>query len=335
MIIIVVGDNFTRRNTIMNTQKKYFSLLVGVLCALLLLAACGKTEETKETKDTNKEETKEEVTLTDAMGKVTIPADVKNIIAPYSEDSLVALGVKPAAQWSIGTTVLDYLQTDLKGVPTIGWDLPLEQAIEASPDLIIFSGASAIQNGQYEEYKKVAPVYVYKDEDNADWRKQLQIMGQIVGKEKEAEDKLEAYETKAKQASVDIKKAIGDESAAIIWVIGEQYFLLENGRFAANVLYDDLGVAQPKMVQGLPKATPSWQPITLESLAKLDANHLFLASKPEEAGLAKLKESSIYKGLPSVTAGNVYEMKDPSHWTIKGLIANELTIDQIHKSLTK
>jgi iron complex transport system substrate-binding protein len=332
MIIIVVEDYFTRRNTNMINQKKYFSLLACILCALLLLAACGKKEETK---DTNKEETKKEVTLTDAMGKVTIPADPKNIIAPYSEDSLVALGVKPAAQWSIGTTVLDYLQSDLKGVPTIGWDLPLEQAIKAEPDLIIFSAKSSIQNGQYEEYKKVAPVYVYKDEDSADWRKQLQIMGQILGKEKVAADKLEAYETKAKQASADIKKAIGDESAAIIWVIGEQYYLLENGRFAANVLYDDLGVAQPKMVQDLPKATASWQPITLESLAKLDANHLFLASKPEEAGLAKLKESSIYKGLPSVTAGHVYEMKDPSNWTIKGLIANELTIDQIHKSLTK
>lgn len=315
----------------MTTQKKFFGLIVGLLCTLLLLAACGKTEETKEeAKDATKD-----ITVTDAMGEVTIPADAKKILAPYMEDSLVALGETPAAQWSIGTTVLDYLQDDLKGVPTIGWDVPLEQAIEVSPDLIVFGSAGAIQNGQYEEYKKIAPVYVYKDEENADWRKQLQVMGQILGNEKEAEAKLTEYDDKAKQASADIKKAIGDKSAAILWVIGDQYFLLENGRFAANVLYNDLGVAQPKMVQELPKAEASWQPIALESLAKLDADHLFLASKPEEAGLTKLKESAIYQGLPSVKAGNVYEMKDPSHWTISGLIANELTIDQIQASLTK
>jgi iron complex transport system substrate-binding protein len=320
-----------RRQTNMTTQKKFFGLIVGLLCTLLLLAACGKTEETKEeAKDATKD-----ITVTDAMGEVTIPADAKKILAPYMEDSLVALGETPAAQWSIGTTVLDYLQDDLKGVPTIGWDVPLEQAIEASPDLIVFGSAGAIQNGQYEEYKKIAPVYVYKDEENADWRKQLQVMGQILGNEKEAEAKLTEYDDKAKQASADIKKAIGDKSAAILWVIGDQYFLLENGRFAANVLYNDLGVAQPKMVQELPKAEASWQPIALESLAKLDADHLFLASKPEEAGLTKLKESAIYQGLPSVKAGNVYEMKDPSHWTISGLIANELTIDQIQASLTK
>lgn len=315
----------------MTFRNKYLTLIVGILFALFL-TACGNDNANKEEEKT----AAKEVTVTDAMGKVTIPADVKRIVAPYSEDALVALGITPAAQWSIGTTVLDYLQEDLKDVPTIGWDLPLEQTIEASPDLIVFGSAAAIQNGQYEEYKKIAPVYVYKDEVGADWRKQLQVMGQLVGKEDLAKTKLAEYDKKVKQASSDIKAAIGDESAAIIWVIGEQYYLLENGRFAAKVLYDDLGVAQPKMIQALPKAEgAAWQPISLESLADLDANHLFLASKPTEPGLEKLKQSTIYQGLTAVKARNVYEMKDPSNWNINGLIANERTIDLITTALTK
>ncbi|WP_374721412.1 iron-hydroxamate ABC transporter substrate-binding protein [Peribacillus tepidiphilus] len=314
----------------MRFQNTYKTIITVVICAILLLAGCGKNNTDKETKEQPKE-----VTVTDAMGKVTIPANPKRILAPYMEDSLVALGVKPAAQWSIGTTVLDYLQSDLKDVPTIGWDLPLEQTIKAKPDFIIFSSAGAIQNGNYEQYKKVAPTYVFKDEEGSDWRKQLQVMGQLLGKEKEAKNALADYDEKAKQASKKIKEAIGDETAAIIWVAGDQFYLFENTRFAANVLYGDLGVAQPQMIQTLPAAEATWKPMSLEALSKLDADHIFLVSKPGETGLETLKNSSVWKGIPAVQKGNVYHMEDPSHWTISGVMANSLTMDKIVDSLTK
>ncbi|RFU65040.1 ABC transporter substrate-binding protein [Peribacillus glennii] len=311
-------------------RKKYIGLMAALL-SILLLAACGNKENGAEEKNNEPKE----ITLTDANGKVTIPAEPKRVLAPYLEDSLVALDVTPAAQWSIGETVLEYLQSDLKDVPKIGWDLPLEQTIKAEPDLIVFSSAASIQNGQYEEYKKIAPTYVYKDVDSADWKKQLEVMGKILGKEKLASDKLAQYEDKTKKAAENIKKAIGDETAAMIWIAGGKYYLFENTRFAGNVLYNDLGVSQPEMVKKLPKAEASWQPISMESLSGLDADHLFLVSLPEEQGLAKLEQSNIYKGLPSVKEGNVYKMEDPTHWTINGLIASELSIEQIEKSLTK
>ncbi|WP_409290388.1 ABC transporter substrate-binding protein [Peribacillus sp. SCS-37] len=313
----------------MNGQKKYISFLAALLCSILVLSACGKNESSGADKKSK------ETTLTDAMGKVTIPAEPKRILAPYMEDSLAALGVKPAAQWSIGDTVLDYLQPQLKDVPKIGWDMPLEQAIEADPDLIVFSSKGAIQNGQYEEYKKIAPVYVYKDEDSADWKKQLKIMGKITGKEKDAEKKIGDYEKNAEKASKDIKSSIGDETAAIIWSAGGKYYLFENNRFAGNVLYGDLGVSQPAMVKKLPKAEAAWQPVSLESLSSLDADHLFLVSLPNEAGTAKLKESSVFKSMPAAKTGSVYELDDPSYWNINGLIAYEKAMEAIKKSLVK
>ena len=52
---------------------------------------------------------------------MTIPANPQRIIASYLEDHLVTLGVKPAAQWSArdGSSVQDYLQGTLNGVPTM------------------------------------------------------------------------------------------------------------------------------------------------------------------------------------------------------------------------
>ncbi|WP_026692941.1 ABC transporter substrate-binding protein [Peribacillus kribbensis] len=314
----------------MKSPRKYIPLLAALFCSMMLLAACGNKEDSGKSSDSPKEKT-----VTDAMGKVTIPATPKRILAPYMEDSLTALGIKPAAQWSIGTTVLDYLQTDLKNVPKISWDLPLEQTIKAKPDLIIFSSAGAIQNGQYEEYKKIAPVYVFKDTDGADWKKQLTTIGSLTGKEKEAKGKLAEYDTKTDKSSAAIKKAIGDDTAAIIWVAGNKYYLFENNRFAGNVLYHELGVSQPDMIKKLPEAKAAWQPVSLESLSDLDADHLFITALPNEAGVAKLQESTIYKNLPAVKQNHVYIMKDPSNWTINGLLANEKTMDEIEQSLTK
>jgi len=314
---------------------KRLSLLFTILSILIVVSACSNTGGNSSDESKKTENNKTEVTLTDAKGQVVIPANPKRIIAPYLEDSLVALGVKPAAQWSIGNTVLDYLQPELKGVPKISWDLPLEQVISNNPDLIIFSSPTAIQKGQYEEYKKIAPTYVYKDEISSDWRKQLTQMGEILSKQDKAKKALSKYDQKAAEAKSMLQKTIGDETVALLWVMADKFYLMEHNRFSANVLYNDLGLTQPEFVKNLGDAAVQWDPIALEKLPEIKADHIFLISKKGEAGLDLLAKSSIWNGLDPVKKGHVYEMNDPSFWTINGLMASEKTIDAVEKSLTK
>lgn len=320
-------------------MKKHFYLSLSLLFILIFASACGNGDEQaaepKNEEPKNEESNNEERTLEDAMGEVVIPANIDKVIAPYQEDSLVALGVTPAAQWSIGDTVLDYLQDDLKDVPKISWDLPLEQAMAADPDLIIFSSPSAIQNGQYEEYKKITATYVFKDEVSSDWRKQLTQMGEILGKQDQAKEALENYETKAEEAKTKVQDAIGEETAAVLWVMGDQIYLLENDRFSAKVLYNDLGVKQPAFVENLGPAGASWDPLTLEKLPELGADHIFLVSKPGEPALEVLANSSIWNGLDAVKNGQVYEINDPSYWTINGLIASQKAMDDAVNALAE
>jgi iron complex transport system substrate-binding protein len=313
--------------------KKRLFISFTILLMLFLVSSCSNSDNTGADKKSAKKNA--EVALTDAMGEVVIPANPERIIAPYLEDSLVALGVKPAAQWSIGDTVLDYLQPELKDIPKIGWDLPLEQALSNDPDLIIFSSPSSVQKGQYEEYKKIAPTYVFKDEISTDWRKQLTQMGEILTKQTEAKEALANYEKKAADAKAKIQASIGDESVAIIWVMADKFYLMENNRFSANVLYGDLGIKQPAFVEGLGGAAVQWDPIALEKLPEIDADHIFLISKKGEAGLDILAKSSIWNGLDAMKNSHVYEMNEPSFWTINGLIASEKTIDEVIKSLVK
>lgn len=316
--------------------KKSLYLTVSIIFMLLFITACGNSENAETEKQSNENNTQnEERTLEDAMGEVVIPENPERILAPYLEDSLVALGIKPAAQWSIGETVLDYLQEDLKDVPKIGWDLPLEQAINNNPDLIIFSSSSAVQNGAYEEYKKIAPTYVFNDEVSADWRAQLTEMGEILNKQEEAKKALANYEVKVQDAKTTIQDAIGEETAAILWVMGEQIYLLENNRFSAKVLYDDLGIKQPAFIENLGSAGVQWDPLTLEKLPEIKADHIFLVGKKGEAAFDILANSTIWQGLDAVKNGQVYEMNDPSFWTINGLIASEKTIDAVVNVLGK
>lgn len=311
----------------MNILHKSRPLLAGLL-SISLLAGCGTDSSQSESEAKDKESTSR--IMTDANGDVTIPTKLKRILAPNAEDSLVALGETPVAQWAIGTDVKDYLQNKLASVPTIEWNTPIEQAIEKNPDFIIFSSPAAVPAGQLEDFKTIAPTYVFKDEDFSDWRTQLTIVGEIVGKKEQAETLLQEYETLTSTRSKEIKDKIGDESVAAIWVVGGQYYLMESNRFAGNVLYSDLGLAQPTMIQNLgPAKDATWNPVTIEALAKLDADHIFLISTENEAGIKALENNAIWKGLPATKANHVYNILMDDSWTVNGLLASQKVIEDV------
>ena len=308
-------------------SKKSLFMFLSLACLILVLGACSS--------DNNSEQNSSVKTVTDAVGELEIPANPKKVLAPNMEDYLVTLGIKPAAQWSIGTTVHTYLQDELKDVPLISWDMPIEDVIEAEPDLILFESEAAIQEGMYEEYKKVAPTYVFKPEDTEDWRTQLTVMGELFGKEDAAKEAIEEYEQKAEDAKAQVKKAIGDESAAIIWVTGGQFFVFEGDRYASNVLYKDLGITMPTYINDLGSSQDVWQAISLEALADLDADHLFITASANEEGIETLENSSVYKSIPAVEKNQVYFFEDSSNWTINAKTANDVTIDLVLEALTK
>jgi len=311
-------------------MRKYHTLLMSILC-LLLLTACNNNDDTQE-----KNNTESSITVTDANGEVTIPADAERILASNLEDSLVALDITPVRQWAIGTTVHEYLQDKLGDVPTIEWDMPLEQVIEAEPDLVIFSSPSVVPTGQLEQYQQVAPTYVFTDEDASDWRKQITIIGEMLGKEELAKEVLASYDKKAADAAEKIKATIGDESTAAIWMIGGQYYVLEKNRFAGNVLYEDLGLAIPSFIENLGTAKDAtWSPISIEALADLDADHVFLIATEGETGMKTLTSSSIWQGTPAAQNGHVYEIIDDGSWTINGKIASDKVIDALVEKLAK
>ncbi|WP_163971523.1 iron-hydroxamate ABC transporter substrate-binding protein [Oceanobacillus halotolerans] len=314
----------------MKSYKTFYGLGLLVISILLLaLTACGSDDETEqdETNDTKNES--DSITLDSEMGEFTVPSEIDRVIAPYHEDALLALGVTPVAKWAIGESIQDYLETDLQDIPPIEWNMPLEQVLQHEPDLIILEHNLDSYEGTYDDYNKIAPTYVMKEETTTSWRNQLEVFGTLLGKETEAEEALANYEDKVATASKELEEALNGETIAAIWATGDEFFLFEKDRHSMDVIYNELGVNVPSLVESLGEAEAQWNPISLEKLSELDADHVFLLAEEGEQGVDTLENSSVWKNTPAAQNDQVYIMEDPSNWTNKGVIASEKTIDAV------
>jgi iron complex transport system substrate-binding protein len=309
---------------------------ISLLVIALFLTACGNTASYSGiTSEETPQGTSSEKVVIDAMGhEVKIPANPQRIIASYLEDHLVTLGVTPVAQWSVATDIQDYLQTNLQGVPTINYDLPPEAVVSFNPDLIIIGSESSVQKGLYEQYSQIAPTYVLGDGVNKDWRKSLLKIGELLNKTDAAEQALKDYDKKAAAMKAQLQEAIGSKSAAILWLTQKKFYLVDETVSSGAVLYGDLGMKPPNLVADL-DTKGSWNPITLEKLAELNADAIFMVNSDKSTGTEDTLNSPIWKELPAVKAGHVYELSSSSSWLYSGVIAGEKIMDDVGKSLGK
>ncbi|KHE70494.1 ABC transporter substrate-binding protein [Halobacillus sp. BBL2006] len=321
-----------------------FIYIALTLMALLMMAACGSDNEDTSTDEENQgtEEADSndggERTVTDAMGhEVTVPEEPKRVIASYLEDYLVALDIKPVAQWSVsdGASVQGYLQDSLEDVPTLPHDLPLETVASFEPDLLLMDSAGMVEGNKYDQYSKIAPTYVVGEAENNDWREELKRVGEVFGKEEEAAQVLEDYEQKAAETKEQVQSSIGDESVAAIWLVGNTFYVVNDQLSAGDVLYNDLDITKPNVVKEIAeKSTSNWSEISLEKLAQLDADHIFLINSDGE-GAEKLQDD-IWKNIPAVKNGNIYEYaEDKSSWLYTGPVANTMMLEDIKGQLVK
>ncbi|MDO3409976.1 ABC transporter substrate-binding protein [Saccharibacillus sp. CPCC 101409] len=278
----------------------------------------------------------EDRVMKDAMDhEVTIPAEPKAIIASYLEDNLVALGVKPVAQWMIKSDqVQAYLQDSLSGVPGIPFDLPPEVVASYSPDLILIDGPDLVAGEKYKQYSAIAPTYVVGGAENNDWRDELLTIGDVLGKKDEAQKVLDDYDAKAADAKTKVDEATGGaKKAAVLWVLEKDVFVVNQNLSSGDVIYNDLGMTVPDIVKQASESSESnWSSLSLELLADIDADYLFLVNASGKDKDQVLSDP-VWKNIPAVKEGQVYEFTGDSSWLYTGAIANGKIIDDVLSSV--
>lgn len=310
-------------------RNLYILIWIGIIIGLL---GCAN-DETQDTTDESSEKTVE-----DDMGhEVTIPDSPERIIAPYLEDELLTLDMKPIVQWSVhdGSSIQAYLQEELDDVPTIPHDLPFEVVTGYNPDLIVLNSASLAESGKYENYSKIAPTFVVDSDSYDNWRERLKRVAELFGKEKEAEKKLSQYGQLIGDTKSQLHKHIGGESVAAIWVFQDEFFMVHQGKSSGQVLYQDLGLAVPEVVKDISESGEGdWLPVSLERLAELKADHLFIITDQIGDGKEAIQEE-VFSNIPAVKKGNLYEYTREDSWLYSGYLANTQIIQDVSESLVE
>lgn len=273
--------------------------------------------------------------LTDPLGhEVAVPANPQRVLASYLEDHLVALGVKPVAQWSVADSPMGYLQAELQGLPLVPYDLPYEAVLGHDPDLIIIGDESLLANDKYASYAQIAPTYALGTAINSDWRQALQEVGKVLGKEAEAAQALEQYNDKLAAARAELEQAYDAPPSAIaLWLVSKSFYVVSEGQSSGTVLYSELGLQVPPVVKEISSGEGGiWRPISMEALAELDADHIFLVNSDRESGSEALQDP-IWQSIKAVKDGNVHEYGPETSWLYTGAIANTQIVDDVLESL--
>ena len=334
--------------TRLRPARKFVILLLSLSLAAVLLAACGSNKaQENETPETPAAVTNEEaastlvtaveesaaepslypMTVTDEMGhELTIPSKPQRIFAPVMEDYLVALGIKPALQWSNGTSPQLYLQDQLGDVPEISFASGLpssESVLSYTPDLIILHSAYYAGDGVYEQYAKIAPTYVYENASH-DVGSSIRKLAELLGEPEAAEQAAKDYEASASLAREKLAKLTEGKKAAIIRFNARGMFFMGPDYYSGYVLAHDLGFAPSKLVQ------EGAFEVSLEVLPELDADYIFLVNDGNQgdAFLKELKESIIWERVPAVKNGQVYETTR-DYWLAGGYVAQSKVIADV------
>ncbi|WP_099870270.1 ABC transporter substrate-binding protein [Streptococcus suis] len=193
----------------------------------------------------------------------------------------------------------------LKDVPQLT-TADTEAIAAQKPDVIlVFAG-----DDNLETLKEIAPV-IEITYGKSDYLKMLTDVGQIFGKEKEAQAWLDQWDKKVATAKEELKGLIDTSSTFTVMDFFDKNIFLYGNNFGrgGELVYRALGFAAPAKVQEDIISKEGWFGVSQEALPEYVGDYVLVNvnDKTKEAA-ASLKESDIWKNLPAVKNGHVIEI---------------------------
>lgn len=193
----------------------------------------------------------------------------------------------------------------LKDVPQLT-TADTEAIAAQKPDVIlVFAG-----DDNLDTLKEIAPV-IEITYGKSDYLKMLTDVGQIFGKEKEAQAWLDQWDKKVATAKEELKGLIDTSSTFTVMDFFDKNIFLYGNNFGrgGELIYRALGFAAPAKVQEDIINKEGWFGVSQEALPEYVGDYVLVNvnDKTKEAA-ASLKESDIWKNLPAVKNGHVIEI---------------------------
>lgn len=329
---------------------KLYLILVVILGAALLLSACGQSgggsassgAELKSSSSTTAEtapsssgaessDTGDTVIFQAGNGDIEVPKNPQRIVdlTNFYTGYFLAIGVTPVGVLE-GATENPYFQDQLDGVANLGNEPSPENILQLNPDLIVtFNGTEGI-----DKLEQIAPV-VAIDYGKKNYKDQVLDFGKLTGKEKEAQEWVDQWELKISELKPKVQAAVGNKTVSIInpyakglYVFGHNY-----GR-GGEIIYSEFGLkAPPEAQKAAIDSGTGWASISLEKLPEFTGDIIFTCAWSGDTSDPKVVyDSAIWKGLPAVIAGHVFQL-NPKGDTYNDPVSLEAQLQFISDSL--
>lgn len=270
--------------------KKVLSLLSLSLVMIFLVSCKGSEEGAKEA--TTK-------TVETEMGKVEIPTKPKKVLVNWYIHDVVSLGVTPVGYLGWAQEAMP-MYKEMKEIPVIEkWEK--EELLSYEPDLII-----TYDKEDYKKFSKIAPVVVISEKKTPEER--LKILGEVLGKEQEADKLVTDFNKKLETSKESFKKeAFKDKTFSIFedWGSGSYGVYYETGSRGGTLLYDYIGLTYPdKLKELVEKTNQTREGLSYEVAADYFGDYVIWFLQPgfKESEFQKTK---IWSTIPAVKEDRV------------------------------
>jgi iron complex transport system substrate-binding protein len=298
-------------------MKKSITLLLISIVSAIMITGCGKQEKavektanpavadtvedakseevnTQSVEETDENKTK--VVHTD-KGDVEIPVNATRIVIQSYVGDLLAFRVLPIGG-DMDPKLFDDLLDNSEYKQIENFDPETVMALE--PDLIIIQGKS--ESADYDKLSLIAPTIALNDLDMTTEERVL-YLGELLGKEKEAQETIDSYINLAKENKQKLIAA-GIENKTIT-VIEEPYIFGEKYGRGADVVYNFLGFTAPDKLQKEFDTGNFYAEVSMEVLHEYCGDYI-LRSIYE--GAEDLSDNQVWNNIDAVKNGNVIEI---------------------------
>jgi iron complex transport system substrate-binding protein len=318
----------------MKALKSLFKLLTIML--VLVLAACGGSEETeKDTADQPEPATEDtSYTVEHAMGTTTLEKTPEKIVVLTNEgtEALLAMGVTPvgAVQSWVGDPWYEHIADQMKDVQVVGTEsgVNVEAIAALQPDLII--GNKMRQEEIYEQLNAIAPT-IFAETLRGDWQENFKLYAKAVNQEEKGQEVLDNYNNRI----ADLKTKLGDKTSmevSMVRFMAGDVRIYHKDTFS-GVILEQLGFARPESQNVDDFAEKG---VTKERIPAMEGDILFYFTYEEGDNKATTVEEEwvndpLFQNLEVVKAGNVHKVSDTIWNTAGGVLAANLMLDQLEE----
>ncbi|MEG0256236.1 MAG: ABC transporter substrate-binding protein [Vagococcus sp.] len=273
-------------------MKKKFLSLIGLVLMLVLVVGCKGAEG----KDTKKATTK---SIETEMGKVEVPVNPKKVLVNWYIHDVASLGITPVgyAGWAQESMPM---YKEIKDIPAIEkWEK--EELLSYEPDLII-----TYNKEDYEKFSKIAPVVVISEKKTPEER--LIILGDVLGKEKEAKKLVDTFGEKLeKSKEVFAKEEFKNKTFSIFedWGSASYGVGYETGSRGGTLLYDYVGLKYPdKLEKIVQESGEARKGLSYEVAADYFGDYVIWFLQPD-VEKSEFEKTKIWPTIPAVKEGRV------------------------------